>query len=317
MKLKNILTITLLSSQLIIAQTQIENGGFESWENSTSDTQEPLQWSSLKTSDDDSWLNLANSAPQVIWKETTDTHSGSSCIKLKVAPYNSLVGISPNAIVTNGRVFASTTPSEGYVFTDATDSQWNTACSDRPDSLVGWYKYAPQSNDNGRVEILFHTTSNPGELPEFDSYSHWVGNGTVGFSVAKSSWTRFSFPIDYTTTALPTHFLIISSAGNGLNAVEGSELFLDDMSFIYNPPVGIIETKTSGNSITAYDSEINIELKNDFNIATIKLFSLDGKLLLEDVILNKVNKIQSQLTNGIYIYQLTVDGETTSGKIGL
>jgi len=316
MKINKLLPILFFSSQLLMAQTQIENGNFESWENSGNDDQEPSQWSSLKTSDDDSWLNLSNQAPQVIWKETSSPHSGNACIKLKVAPYNALVGLSPNAIVTNGRVFASTTPSDGYVFTDVSNSQWNTICNDKPDSLAGWYKYAPQSNDKGKIEVLFHTNSHQGKLPESINYSHWVGNGDIQFTSPKSSWTRFSFKIEYNTPILPNYFLIISSAGDGLNAQENSQLWLDDMSFIYNPPVSIFETQSKDYFITAYDSEIKFDLEADFINANIKLFSLDGKVVLDKSLESNKGTIQSQLSNGIYIYQLNVDGEVFSGKVG-
>ena len=264
-----------------MAQTQIENGNFEYWENLNSTEQEPSQWSSLKTSDDDSWLNLSSQAPQVIWKETNSPYSGNACIKLKVASYNVLVGLSPNAIITNGRVFASTTPSDSYVFTDASNYQWNTPCNDKPDSLVGWYKYSPQSNDKGKVEVLFHTNSSQGKLPETGSDNHWIGNGSIQFTSTKTTWTRYSFPIDYSISILPNYFLIISSAGDGLNAQENSQLWLDDMSFIHNPPVNIFETQSKDYFITTYDSEIKFDLEADFINVNIKLFSLDGKVVLD------------------------------------
>lgn len=316
MNINRLFTLIFLTSQLVMAQTQIENGNFETWDNSASVEQEPTQWSSLKTSEDDSFLNLANQAPQVVWKETTDPHSGNACIKLKVASYNALVGIAPNAIVTNGRVFASTTPSDGYVFTDASNSQWNTACSDKPDSLVGWYKYSPQSNDKAKIEVLFHTNTHQGELPEYTNYTHWVGTGLTEFTTAKSIWTRFSFPISYSTSTPPTHFLIISSAGDALNAQENTQLWLDDMSFIYNPPAGITEPQSIDHSIYAYNSELNYKLDNEFNTANIKLYSLDGKLIMSESLENNIGKIQTHLSSGMYIYQLNIDGEMTSGKIG-
>lgn len=281
MQIKKLLPLLFFLSQLLMAQTQIENGNFEYWENLNSTEQEPSQWSSLKTSDDDSWLNLSSQAPQVIWKETNSPYSGNACIKLKVASYNVLVGLSPNAIITNGRVFASTTPSDSYVFTDASNYQWNTPCNDKPDSLVGWYKYSPQSNDKGKVEVLFHTNSSQGKLPETGSDNHWIGNGSIQFTSTKTTWTRYSFPIDYSISILPNYFLIISSAGDGLNAQENSQLWLDDMSFIHNPPVNIFETQSKDYFITTYDSEIKFDLEADFINVNIKLFSLDGKVVLD------------------------------------
>ena len=315
--MKNIFTLLLLSSQILTAQIQIENGNFETWDNSGSDEQEPQQWSSLKTSDDDSWLNLANQAPQVIWKETSNPHTGSACLKLKVASYNALVGLAPNAIVTNGRVFASTTPSDGYVYTDESNSQWNTACNDKPDSLIGWYKYAPQNGDKGKVEIMFHTSAAQGKLPESGGTSHWVGNGIIEFTTAKSNWTRFSFPISFYTVFAPNYFLTVATAGDGLNAEAGSQLWLDDMSFIYNPPVSVEEIEVSNFNISAYNSQIDIDINSTFIQAELTIFTLDGKIVLNESINSENSLINSDLSNGIYIYQLSIDGEVSSGKIVL
>jgi hypothetical protein len=88
------------------------------------------------------------------------------------------------------------------------------------------------------------------------------------------------------------------------------------MSFIYNPPVSIFETQSKDYFITAYDSEIKFDLEADFINANIKLFSLDGKVVLDKSLESNKGTIQSQLSNGIYIYQLNVDGEVFSGKVG-
>jgi hypothetical protein len=37
------------------------------------------------------------------------------------------------------------------------DSKWNTPFTDKPDSVVGWYKYAPSGIDKGKVEVILHT----------------------------------------------------------------------------------------------------------------------------------------------------------------
>ena len=298
------------------AQTQIENGDFESWENVGAVTEEPTNWSSLKTSTDNSILNLANQAPQVIWKETNNPHSGSACIRLKVAPYNVLAGLSPNAIVTNGRVFASTTASDAYVYTETSDSKWNTVTTDRPDSLVGWYKYAPLSGDKGKVEILFHTNGAEGKLPENGSTTHHVGSGIVNFTSAKSTWTRFSFPINYSSTNTPNYFLIVATAGDELNAVENSELWLDDLSFIYNPPLSINEVKIPY-TLYAFENQLTLNLLNQFKVSQLSLFALDGKQIWQSTSIQNKNIFYPNVAKGMYVYQLNIDGKLYTGKISL
>ncbi len=306
------ITLFIINSN---AQTQIENGGFETWDNLGQDTEEPQQWSSLKTStDDNNFLNLANQAPQVVWLEASGVHSGNACLKMVVANYNALAGVAPNGIITNGRVFASTTPSDGYVFTDVSSSQWNTPCSDRPDSLIGWYKYAPQSGDKGKVEILFHNTSAVGQLPSNGTTSHWVGNGIVEFTSSQSSWKRFSFPINWLTSATPSYFLIVSAAGDGTNSKAGSTLWLDDLSFVYNPPASVVE-KTIDFKIYNYNQQFHLTLPSTFNTAQLQVYNLNGQTVFSSNELD--SNIPHQLNNGIYLYQMIIDNQIYSGKISV
>jgi len=314
MKMFYLTTATLLCFQLSFGQTQIENGNFEQWENLGNNTEEPTQWSSLKTSTDNSILNLANQAPQVLWQESNNPHSGSYCMRLKVASYNALAGLSPNAIATNGRVFASTTPSDAYVYTETSDNKWNTICADKPDSLIGWYKYAPQSNDKGKVEVLFHTAATEGKLPENGSTSHWVGTGITEFTTAKSSWTRFSFPINYTSVTAPNYFLIVATAGDGLNAVTDSELWIDDMAFVYNPPPVSIEELTSESHITVFNNTIKFDLNKPILPTKFNLFSIDGKVVWSSLV-SESTLLTPNLNSGIYIYNYSINGKMYSGKV--
>lgn len=301
---------------LAMAQTQIENGGFENWDNLGNDTEEPQQWSSLKTStDDNNWLNLANQAPQVLWRETSNPHSGSACMKLVVANYNALAGVAPNGIVTNGRVFASTNASEGYVFTDVNDSQWHTSCSDKPDSLAGWYRYAPQNGDQATVEILFHISGSLGQLPSNGSTAHWIGQASTSFTSTQSSWKRFSVPISWLSGANPNYMLIICSAGNGTNSEAGSTLWIDDLELIYNPePTGISELSQTV-KMNYFNNQISFTLPEQFTQADFKLYNLMGQMVLQNQI--ETTALDVSLNNGIYIYQISVDGLAFTGKISV
>ncbi len=59
------------------AQQQIQNGNFEAWEG-TGVTLEPVNWSSLKTSDSPT---LSNQAPVVLTQDTG--RNGGFCVKLE------------------------------------------------------------------------------------------------------------------------------------------------------------------------------------------------------------------------------------------
>jgi hypothetical protein len=221
--------LTLLFTGPTVAQTQLENPGFEGvWENVAGTQDEPIEWSSLKTAD-----ALASFAPEVAFQESSMPHSGLKCIRLENV---TSFGVVANGLLTNGRVHADFDPELGYVYTIPASPEWNTPFTDRPDSLVGWFKYAPQGVDKGKVEVLIHDNSQTGKLPEATApQPNWIGKARYNVTAAAGSWTRFSVPFGYFNTNTPTHILVVLSAGDSTQAVDGSIMWIDDLELIYNP----------------------------------------------------------------------------------
>jgi len=216
-----------------ISQTQLENPGFEAgWENGADvagSEDEPINWSSLKSAD-----ALTTFAPIVAYKETTNPHSGTYCIRLE----NTLtLGVVANGLLTNGRVHADFDPELGYVYTNTADSKWNTPFTVRPDSLVGWFRYNPLSGDQGKVEVITHTTAAQGQLPATTyPMAHWVSRARYDVTTTSAStWVRFSVPFTYYTTGNPEYVLVVLSAGDSTQAVDNSVMWIDDLELIYNP----------------------------------------------------------------------------------
>ena len=228
------------------AQQQLENPGFETWENLGSASEEPTEWSSLKTAD-----ALASQAPKVLFQDAGRT--GGFSIKLVTG---SAFGIPANGTITNGRVHADFTPSNGYVFTETSDPKWNTPFSSFPDSLVGYYKYAPVGTDPGKVEIILHTGTN-GQMPENGTASNRVGRARFDMTVAQSSWTRFSVPFHYYNQNTPQYILSVLTSGDSTISAPGTTAWFDDITLIYNTittntiaPLVYNVTNTTGDAIT-------------------------------------------------------------------
>ncbi|MBK9192533.1 MAG: PCMD domain-containing protein [Crocinitomicaceae bacterium] len=217
-----------------ISQAQLENPGFEAgWENGADIAgaeDEPLQWSSLKSADAYTLV-----APIVAFKETVNPHSGTYCIRL----LNVDTGLGPvaNGLLTNGRVHAELVAANGYVFTNTSDTKWNTVFTDRPDSLVGWYRYDPTTGDQGKVEVITHTTAALGKLPGANyPETHWISRARYDITTSSpSTWVRFSVPFTYYSTNASEYILVVLSAGDSTNALIGSEMWIDDLELIYNP----------------------------------------------------------------------------------
>lgn len=263
--------ICFTALQGVRSQQQLENPGFESWDDVGSPTEEPTQWSSIKTSDVSS---LNSFAPQVI-SRSTDAHTGSYSLYLE---NKSAFGIVANGIVTCGRIHADTDPAQGYVFTETSDSKWNTPFSSTPDSLVGWYKYTPSGGDHGKAEIVLHTGTTA-QLPENGTASSFVGaarfdlpNSTV------SSWTRFSTPFYYFNGGTPSYALMVLTSGDSTQAVNGSKAWFDDVQLIYNP-VSVEEISADDFKVFYADGSIQLLAHPEVNEnVEIELVDLQGRV---------------------------------------
>jgi len=281
----------------INGQDQIENSGFENWENIGSSDEEPNDWSSVKSSDN---TFLSNTAPQVIYR-SNDSHSGSYSLKLK---NETIFGIVANGIATTGRVHAETNPNNAYVYTDQNNTEYNQNFTEKPDSLTGWYKYSPQGNDKGDIQVLLH--SGYTQMPTSDQ-SNWIGIAKKEFSGTNSNWIRFSVPFNYLNNATPSFILSVISSGDSTVAIDGSELLIDDLSLVYNTNnnLNVSSTLFSKCELWFNNNIIYFKNLNNKNHYTLKVYDLTGK----EIVNIKINSANSNynfhnLRNGIYIAEL-------------
>lgn len=226
--MKNILLIipTVLLINYSNAQQQLQNPGFEYWEDSGTAEFEPINWSSLKTGD-----AMSGMAPTVLTREAGRSETGDWAIQLEV---KDMIFVTANGIVTNGRIHADSNPNEGYVYTIANTPKWHTEFSDRPDSLVGWYKFEPVSGDSGKIEIVLHTGTEARLPRNAATTANEVGNVRYDFVTPQTSWTRFSQPFKYYGTENPEYVLTTIAAGDSTISKVGTKLWIDDLELIYN-----------------------------------------------------------------------------------
>jgi hypothetical protein len=306
--MKNILLLTFCLPSILLAQTQFENPGFETWEGSGSSA-EPTEWSSIKTSDVSSLNTLA---PQVLF-QSTDAHSGSYSIKLE---NKSSFGVIANGIVTNGQVHADLNPSNGYVFTNTADSKWNTPFTDKPDSIVGWYKYAPSGIDKGKVEVILHTGA--GQNPENGTLANRVGGARFNIpNTTISSWTRFSAPFYYSSANTPQYMLAVLTTGDSTNnAQAGSIGYFDDLEFIYNP-TSVEEHIFSVAQIFQHNGLLTINMRGDYeNGAFVSVSDIQGRTIITNTILIQgQNTFVTPFSSGIYLITFIYNNQLVTRKI--
>ena len=300
-------SLHIIFALLIINGTlsqQLENSGFEQWENVGTGEEEPLSWSSTKTSDNSSLNGLA---PQVI-SRSTDAHTGTYAAKLvnKNVPF---VNIVANGILTNGIVHTTTNPQDSYVYTDVNSSDHSQPFTSFPDSIVGWYKYAPQGNDVGNIQVLLHGSY--GQLP-VDASTSIIALAEFDFS-ANSNWTRFSTPfIYYPTINNPAYILCNISAGDSTQAVANSELKIDDLELIYNA-TKIPDESTNSINITYLND--HLQFSNVVNEINYAIYNLQGQLMNIGKIDRYNRNVSITLEIGIYFISIPCKDHHQSIKI--
>ncbi len=261
---KIILNLALfLTATTLTAQSQpFPNGGFENWTGS-GNTLLPVDFHSNKDGG-----GSASLGAQTAFQETSNPHSGSYCVRVETVNYlGGLVKV--NGSLTTGYVNApSTTKSEGYVGTTkyqggAGDIR-RIAFTSRPDSLVGYFKYTKGgTNEKAKIRVILHKDHyyDP-ETPATSNYTDPSANKVadalfISLSQDYAGWTRFSVPFNYVSTDSPQYVLVTatSSADQETN-VAGSEVWFDDLEFIYNPascdaPTALTATDNNDGSVSA------------------------------------------------------------------
>lgn len=236
----------LLVAVAVIAQPQIDNSGFEDWENLGTNNREPLEWNSIKTGGG----NASTPNAFVVDRSTTvrpgTSGTYSTLLETKTV-FVIITNVTINGVVTNGRLEApSLSAADGYIRSKVDDAAFYTALTDRPDSLVLWVNYQPSGSDNGSFECVMHdiqgdglTAGNMGSLPESgnsqgNNTAQEIGQAGRTYIANTGGWVRTSVPFQYVDGRTPQYILFTATSSAQSGAVNGSKMYIDDLALIYN-----------------------------------------------------------------------------------
>lgn len=314
------LTISLFS----LAQTQITNSGFETWDNAGTVTEEPTDFNSNKTGSSNAQLG-----GQTCFRDASIKHGGSYALRLenKTVP---IIGTVINGSATTGLVNAPTTSkSDGYIgtinYSTPTDIR-RLAFTGRPDSIIGWYQYTSGgTGEVGKITAILH--NNHYFDPETPSTYHAdptadkIGKATFLTPTGTSaSWKRFTVPFTYTGAGNPSYILMsMTPSNNQLTTFAGSKIWIDDVAFIYNTVTSIKENDSEKNvNVYYFDKTIyvNFLIKNTEH-STIEIYNVTGQLVsAQQLDPNSINKIDvSSMKSGIYMYKVVGKSQGKFGKL--
>ena len=271
------------------AQNATPNAGFENW-NSIGNRVDPADWNTLNP-------NTAILGVLTCTRASgADAHSGSYAIKLTT---KTVFGITANGIASTGTLI--TTPpygvSGGIPFTG------------RPDSITGWYKYTPQGADQGFIQLMLTGSSI---------------TDTIGFvkvetpNAAVTSFTYFSAPVTYYSSANPTNSIWILSSSRGDNPVVNSSIIVDDIAMVFNPTGLNHELTNSSVKLLNNPATDKLYFSTDNLSYQLQLISVTGNTVLNRTLTSDNNTVGiDEVANGIYFYTITgmQNNLITSGKV--
>lgn len=242
---------------------QFDNRGFEQWTTREEySVSEPVHWHSGGTATG-SFAGFLSSQIE----QSTHTRPGSSGSKsVRIFP-SSLLGITANGTLTNGRINAgsmSATGSGNYNYTQRAENAFNTPISQLPDSLSVWVCFRSQSTtDKAQVKAVIHGdadykliangTEEPADMHVATAEQRFTRTSTNGGAY---NWTRLSIPFVNNGPCTDVRYLLLMATTNE-NPGQGStndDLFIDDVLLVYNPSLTLEQLTSNqwaiGTSVT-------------------------------------------------------------------
>jgi Secretion system C-terminal sorting domain len=288
---KQLFVIAFLCTAIGAKAQTFPNGGFENWINNGS-FEEPQYWSGMNV------MSMFG-APATATKSTS-SHSGTYALKLTTSvsdfggdgEMDTLPGIIMlgNSDLING------------------NSTMGTPFSARPDSLVGWYKLISPSNTPFQLQFISTKWNVSTQNADAISSGSFEGN-------ASSNYIRFSVPILYLDNGTPDSIQVY--LGNSTDeSITTNQLFIDDLSFVYNNTAGVNEFSTD---VSMAPNPFNHELRiqSEKRIKEIVIVDIQGKTIMNQIT-NESNTIieTSSFDSGIYYCSLLLeDGQIHQQKI--
>ena len=219
---------------------QFDNSGFEQWTNRVS---EPTHWHSGGTATGTfaGWVSS-----QI--EQSSQTRPGSSGTKSVRLYPESVLGITANGNITNGRMNAgsmSATGSGNYNYTQRSQTAFNTPITQLPDSLTLWVCFRSQSTSaKAQVKAVVHGNADYKIIADGteEPMNMHVATALSSFSRTSAAngaytWRRLSIPFNNNGPCTDVRYILMTATTNETpgSGSTSDDLFLDDLLLVYTP----------------------------------------------------------------------------------
>lgn len=285
--MKRIFTLLCISTCMLtaMAQRQIQNPGFEEWDNEGTSSIEPSHWNSFM-SGTGSMKGFA--AGQQV-KKSSDAHSGNTSAQIYA---RSVFGVVAQGNLTTGCInmgSTSATDANGnYNYTNEDDADFHQKFTGLPDAMRVWVKASCAYPAGASCNI--HTTG---------YFQDPAGNTITATRIAKantsniassSDWQEVIIPFEYDVTdgTRPAYALItLTTSGTPGQGNASDYMLVDDVEFLYYSELQSItfngkNVDITGNTITidgTYHAEL-LQLKSNGQGATINTYYTESSKTL-------------------------------------
>jgi len=311
--------ITFLSISFIKAQ-QINNSGFEDWQNLGAATEKPVSWNGFKNASG----NYAYFVGQQI--KRSSVHRPGSSGQYSILTWAKEINIG-FIIVANGSFstgqfnVGSMTPADpsNYTVTHMANPDFYQVLNANPDSIAFWVKFKPisASGDSARCSTIIHDAYDFKDPEDANSTPHKVAEAIINFPSTGGSWIRIAKAFDYCGPASDPQYIMATFATNKTPAVGhgGDSLYIDDVELIYND-VAVKPVSFENSLVYFFNNSIITKMQENINSnALMQVFNINGQLVGNYSLQNKTNNTFSvNIPSGVYIYRIINGEKCMTGK---
>jgi hypothetical protein len=295
----------LLLAKTISAQTQIGNSDFESWETTTSETAEPVNWNSFKSASG-TWASFGSQQ----MAQSTSVRPGSLGAKSVRIFSKSTLGVVANGNMTLGRIemgSATASSTSNYNYTVASDPNFSEVLAEAPDSLVVWVKYTPVNSTGAlaRLSAVIHNNIDGFKDPNDVAGSNTVATAILNFP-SIGAWERLAVPFTYVSSASNAAFINITFTTSSIpgGGAANDELLIDDLELIYNQSTANMDYLSNSN-IRVFSNESELQLiSNEAMIGNYNIYSASGSLVQTG---DLAQSIPFKSISGVYFLHLQTE----------
>lgn len=242
---------------------QFTNSGFEDWTSRETDAvSEPVHWHSGGTATG-TWSGfLSNQVEQ-----SSQKRPGSSGSKSARLFPTSVLGITANGNLTNGRINAGSMSASGsgnYNYTQRSENVFNTPINQLPDSLTVWVCFRSNSTtDKAQVKAVVHGDADYKLMGDGTGEPADKHVATAALSFTRTStangaytWRRLSIPFVNNGPCTDVRYILFTATTNETPGTGSTsdDLFIDDVLLVYRPTFNVYpladNTFDAGDDIT-------------------------------------------------------------------